>query len=69
MCAMHILCKTGTVCLMVADPHFIFDCICVRTLRTHMRPLLWADLALALNQELSLFPIPLLPPLLSGDEM
>ena len=25
MCAMHMMCKTGTVRLRVTDPHFIFD--------------------------------------------
>ena len=69
MCAMHMLCKTGTVCLKVADPHFIFGRICVRTIQTHMCRLLPADLALALKQVLSLCTIPLLPPLLSGGEM
>ena len=49
MCAMHMLCKTGTVCFRVADPHFIFDCISVRTIRTNMCRLLLADLALALK--------------------
>ena len=50
MCDMHRLCKTGTVCLGVADPHFIFDRIGVRTIRTHMCRLLPEDLTLALNQ-------------------
>ena len=66
MCAMHMLCKTGTVCLRVADPHFIFDQICVRTILTYMCCLLPSDLALALKQVLSICPIPLLLPLLSG---
>ena len=49
-----------------SDPHFIFDCIGVRTIRTHMCHLLPSDLALALKQVLSFCPIPFLPPLLSG---
>ena len=66
---MPILCKTGTVCIRVADPHFIFDRICVRTIQTHMRCLLPEDLALNLKQVLSLCYIPLLPPILSGGDM
>ena len=58
--------KTGTVFLKVADPHFIFDRICVCTIRTHLCRLLPEDLELALKQVLSLCTIPLLPPLLSG---
>ena len=69
MCIMYMLCKTETVCLRVADPHFIFDCIGVRTIRTHMCHLLPSDLALALKQVLSFCPIPFLPPLLSGVHM
>ena len=69
MFAMHMLCKTGTDCLRVADPHFIFDCICVRTIQTHMRRLIMADLALALNQLISFCPIPSIPPLLSWVDM
>ena len=69
MCAMHMLCKIGTVCLSLADPHFIFDGIFVCTIQTYMRNLLPKDLALALKQVLSLCPIPLLPPLHSGCEM
>ena len=69
MCAMHMLCKTGTVFLRVADPHFMFDCIGVRTIRTHVCRLLLADIALALKQVLSFCPIPFLPPLLSGGHM
>ena len=69
MCAMHMLCKTGMVCLRVADPHPVFDRIGVRTIRTHMCRLLPADLALALKQVLSFCPIPFLPPLLSGGHM
>ena len=45
MCAMHILCKIGTVCLRVVDPHFIFGRICVRTIRTHMNRFLTEDCA------------------------
>ena len=69
MCAMHMLCKTGMVCLRVADPHFIFDCICLRTIRTHVHRLFPEDLALALKQVLSLCAIPILPPLLSGGDI
>ena len=69
MCDMHMLCKTGTVCLRVADPHLIFDHIGVRKIRTHMRRLLPADLALALEQVLSFCTIPLLPRLLSWGHM
>ena len=69
MCAMHMLCKKGTVCLRVADPHFIFDRIGVRTIRTHMCHLLPADLSLTLKQVLSFCPIPFLTPLLIGGHM
>ena len=69
MCAMHMLCKIGTVCIKVADPHFIFDHIGVRTIRTHMCSLLPAELALDLKQVLSFCPIPFLPPLLSGGQL
>ena len=69
MCAMHMLCKIGTVCLRVADPNFIFDRIGVRTIRTQMCRLLMADLALTLKQVLIFCPIPFLPPILSGDHM
>ena len=69
MCAMHIMCKTGTVCLRVADPNFIFDCIGFRTIQTHMYRLLLADLALALKQVLIFCTTPFLPPILSGGHM
>ena len=69
MCAMHMLCKTGMVCLRVAVPDLFFDRICVRIIRTHMRRLLPAYLALALKQVLRICTIPLLPPLLSGGDM
>ena len=69
MCDMHMLYKTGTVCLRVADPHFIFDRIGVRTIQTHMCRLLPEDLELTLKQVLSLCPIHFLPPLLSGGNM
>ena len=65
MCAIHMLCKTGTVFLRVADQHLIFDRICVRIILTHMHRLLTEDPAIALKQVLSICPIPLLPPLLS----
>ena len=66
MCDMHMLCKTGTVCLRMTDPHLIFDRIDVRTIQTHMCLLLLKDLALALNQVLSFCYIPFLPSLISG---
>ena len=69
MCAMYMLCKTGMVCLGVADPHFISDCICVNTFRSHMRHILPENLALYLKKLLILCPIPLIHPLLSGDDM
>ena len=69
VCAMHMLCKTGTVFLRVADPHFIFDRIGVHTIRTHTCRILPAELALALKKVLSFFPIPILPTLLSGGHM
>ena len=69
MCAMHMLCKTETVCLRVAYPHFIFDRIDVRTIQIHMCHLLSEDLTLTLKQVLSLCTIPLLPPLISGGQM
>ena len=65
MCAMHRMCKTGTVCLRVADPHLLFDHIYVCTIRTHMRNLLLEDLALTLKQVSSFCPIPILPPIFS----
>ena len=69
MCAMHMMCKIGTVCLRVVDPHFIFDRIGVCTIQTHMCRLLPEDLALALKQVLSLCPITFLPRLLSWGHM
>ena len=69
MCDIHMLRKTGTVCIRAEDPHFIFDRIGVRTIQTHMCRLLPEDLALALKQVLSFYPIPLLPTLLSWDHM
>ena len=66
---MHMLYKTGMVCLRVAYPHFIFDRIGVRTFRTHTCRLLPEDLVLALNQVLSFFTIPFLPRILSGGPM
>ena len=69
MCDMHILYKTGTVCIRVAESHFIFDRIGVCTIRTHMRILLPADFSINLKKVLTLCPIPLLPPLLSGGHM
>ena len=68
MCAIHMLCKTGYNFFRVADPNFIFDRIGVRTIRTHMRRLLTVDLALYLKQVLSLYPIPIIPNIISeGD--
>ena len=69
MCAIHMLCKTGTVCLRVADPHFIFDRIGVCAIRTHMCRLLPEDLALVLKELLIFSPINFIPPLLSGCHM
>ena len=69
MCAMHMLCKTGTVFLRVADPNFMFDCIGVRTIRTHVCRLLPSYLALALNQLLILSPILIIPSLFSAGYM
>ena len=66
---MNMLCKTGIVCLRVTYPHLIFDCICIRTIRTHMCCLLQEDLTIALKKVLSLCPIIFLPPFLSGGEM
>ena len=63
---MHMLCKTGTIFLRVEYPHFIFDRISVRTIQIHMCHLLPSDLALALKQVLSFYPIPFLPSVLSG---
>ena len=68
MCDMHMLFKTGTVCLRVTETHFIFERICVLTLRTHMCLLLPAYLALTLNQVLRLFPIIIFTPLISGGD-
>ena len=69
MCAMHTMCKTGTVCLRVTEPHFIFDRIGVCTTRTHMCRLLPKYLEITLKQVLSFCPILILPPLLSGGKM
>ena len=69
MCAMHILYKTGTVSLRVAETHLIFDHICVCTIQTNMRRLLTSDLSLAVKKLLSIYNILFPPPLLSGDEM
>ena len=66
MCAMYMLCKTGMVCLQVADPHFIFDHICVRIIQTHMHCLLLEYLELALKKVLSLCTIHIIPTILSG---
>ena len=64
-----MLCKTGTVCIRVADPHFNLDHIYARTILTHVCLLLLAYLSLALNQLLSLCPIPLITPLLGAIEI
>ena len=69
MSDMHMLCKKETVCLRVSESHFIFDCICVCTIRTHTCRLLPADLALTLKKVLSFCPIPFLPHLIIGDDM
>ena len=69
MCAMLMLCKIGKVCLRVADPHCIFDCIGIRTIQTHTCRLLPEELELTLKQVLSFYLIPFLPPLLSGGHM
>ena len=69
MCAMYMMCKTGTVCIRVADPHFIFELIGVFTIQKHMCCLLLEYLVIDLKQVLNLCPIPLLPHLLSGGEM
>ena len=66
---MYILFKTGTACLRVADPHLIFDRICIHVIRTHMHSLLPEDPALALMQVLSLCNIPILPPIISGGDI
>ena len=66
---MHKLCKIGMVCHRVADPHLIFDRICVFTIQTHMRRLLLGDLALTSKKLLSLCTIPFPPTLLSGGDM
>ena len=69
MCVMQMLRKTGTVCLRVAEPNFIFDRICFHKIRTHMRHILLEDRAPALKQVLSICNIPILPNLLSGSDM
>ena len=69
MCDMHMLCKTGTVCLRVVNPHFIFGRIGVSTIRTHMCRLLPEEFSLVLKKVLSFFPNTILPPLLSGGNM
>ena len=69
ICAIHMLCKTGTVFLRVVEPHLFFDRISVRTIRTHMCHLLPADLALVLKQLLSFCLIPILPHIFGGGHM
>ena len=69
MCAMHMLLKTVTVCLRVADPNFIFDHICVCTIRTHMRHILPEDLSLALKQVFSFCLVSNITPLISGGDI
>ena len=69
MCAMHMMCKIGTVCIRVSYTYFIFDRIFVSTIPTHMCRILPEDLALALKQLFSFFPVPFLPTLLSWDHM
>ena len=69
MCDIHMLFKTGNVCLRVADSHFISDHICVHKLQTHMHCLLPEDLAFALKKVFGIFSIPLLPLLLSESDM
>ena len=69
MCTIHMMCIIGTVCLRVADPHYIFDRIGVYTIQTHMCCHLPEDLSLALKQLLSFCPIPILPTLLRGGHM
>ena len=55
---MHMLCKTGTVCLRTVDLNLIFDRIYVRKIRTYMCRIFLEDLALALKKILSLFTTP-----------
>ena len=69
MCAMHMLCKTVTVFFRLSDPRLIFDPVGVRKIQTHMSHFFLEDLALALNQVLSFFPIPFLTLLLWGGHM
>ena len=66
---MNILCKTGTVCIRVADPNLIFDRIYVCKIRIQICCPIPADLSLALKQGLSLFTIPILPHILCGGEI
>ena len=69
MCDMHILCKIVMVCLRVAYPYFIFDRICVRTIRTHLRHILPESLSLTSKKVFSLCPVSLLPPLIGWGGM
>ena len=66
---MHMMYKAGTVCLRVVDPHFIFDGIGVRIIRTHMCRLLPTYISLDLKQVLSFCTNPFLTPILSGGHM
>ena len=66
MCSIHTLCKAGTVCIRMADPHLIFDRIGVCTIRTHMCRLLPEDLEITLKQVLSLCTINFIPPIPYG---
>ena len=66
---MNTLLKKGMVFIRVADPHFIFDRIGDRTIKTHIRRFIPSYLALALKQVLSFCTIPLLNPLLNGVHM
>ena len=68
MCDIHMLHKTRTVCLRVAEPHLIYNRICICKFQTHMCCLLPEDLVLALEKVLSICPTPILPPILSGSD-
>ena len=69
MCDMYMLFKSGTVCLRVADPHFVSNLTSIRTFQSHLLCLLPEDIALALKKVLSICPIPLLPAIISGGDM
>ena len=69
VCAMHVLYKTGIFCLRVADPDFIYDPICVCTIRTHMCLILPGDLSLFLESSIESLSHTYFSTIISGGDM